>query len=110
MGLPVKHKNTVSILDTATLSSAIDLRTATLTGVILPSGFNGTTLGFQVSDTEDGTYVALQDGAGSDYGLTVAASKAYALNPSDFVSWQFVKLVVTAQTSDVDVIFYLKEI
>lgn len=96
---------TVTILDGQTESSAIDLAGMRLVGVILPSGFDGTTLGVKAADTLGGTYYTVADGTAA-VSLTVAASQAVGFKdqiPTMF-PWRFIKLVAgTAQTGDVDI-------
>ena len=90
---------TLTIANGATASEAFFFGPYAMAAVIMPSTLDGTALTFQVSG--DGvTYVALDDGEGAAVGMTVAASKAYAL-PDALAVYQYFKLVMgTSQTDD----------
>jgi hypothetical protein len=67
---------TVTIATSTTVSNAIDLHGCTPTGIFLPSTFDGTTVKFQAATAFDGTYVAVEDGAGTPAEITLTASGA----------------------------------
>jgi hypothetical protein len=92
---------TVTIASSTTVSNAIDLHGASLVGFFLPSTFDGSTISLQAASSLNGTYVAVQDGAGSDYTLTVAASRYIPIpNLAVTAGLRFIKLVTgTAQTT-----------
>ena len=94
---PLSYELTATVANGATDSDATDLQGHTLCGVFLASTFDGTTLGFKVSDSLAGTYVVMHDGS-SDVSKTVAASRYVALNPSDFAGVRFLKFVAGSQT------------
>lgn len=88
----------VTVADGATESGAVDLKGFTPVGVSIPTGLEGTTLGFKVaSDAIGGTYRTLMSG-GSAVSLTVAADRYVALDPNVFAGVRFLKLIIAAQT------------
>lgn len=91
-----------TIADSATVSDVVKIYGNTLCGLILPATVEGTTIGFQVCDTEDGTFVTLKDINNTAIEVTVTATTAaaYPLNPQDFAAWPYVKLVVASQTGE----------
>ncbi len=68
----------------ADLSAAVDLGfNCDLFGILMPDGIDGTVLQFHVSNAIDGTYVVLNDNAGSPIQITgVAADEYNATNPA----------------------------
>jgi len=86
-----------TIQTASTTSQEINLRGGTLCGLITPGTFTGTALTFTVSNTTGGTFVPLYDGvAGTQVSVTVTTSRAYALPPTLFAGWQYVKVVSNA--------------
>jgi len=65
---------TVTIASSTTVSNAIDLHGTTPCGIFLPATFDGTTVKFQAAVAFDGTYVAVEDGAGTPAEITLTAS------------------------------------
>ena len=55
----------------------------------MPAAWTAADMGFQVSQTAGGTYLALSDGSGV-IGLTVAADGAYLI-PTDIMAARFIK-------------------
>lgn len=97
---------TITIADSTTVSEAKDLQGTTVVGIFLPSTFDGTALTFQASSTIDGTYVAVEDGAGTPATITLtasAASKYIALSAAiqdQLRGLRFIKVVTSsAQTT-----------
>ena len=90
---PVRFTQTATIANGGTTSGALDLLSETLLGIFVPSSFTGTALTFQVATAVDGTYVTLTNEDGSDYSVTVAASKFVAVDPQIFAGVRFAKLV-----------------
>ena len=84
---------TATIAISTTTSAAVDLGGASMAGLIMPAAFTGTTISFTVSDTLDGTYVALKNTAGTTISFTVAASTAIGFAPNDFAAWRYIKIV-----------------
>lgn len=92
------HKTlAATVANGGTKSAGVDITGFALCGVILPSTLDGTTLSFEVS-TDDTTYYVLRDTAG-DISLTVAASRAVALDPALFSGFQYVKIVLATQST-----------
>lgn len=85
----------VTILDTATLSDAVDLWGFSLVGIELPAAVNFASLTLQVS-SDGTTYKTLTDMAGADITVTVAASKVVAIPPSTIPYARYLKV-----TSDI---------
>lgn len=96
---------TVTIASSTTVSNAIDLGGTTPVGIFLPSTFDGTTVKFQASTAIDGTYVAVEDGAGSPAQITLtatAASKYIAIPMAvqdQLRGLRFIQLVVGTQST-----------
>lgn len=83
---------TATIANGEQLSDVVDVGKGTLAGLFIPSALTGTAITFFVCDTEGGTYLELQAGAGSAFSVTVAASKYIALDPTKFVGLRYIKL------------------
>jgi hypothetical protein len=108
---------TVTIATSTTVSNAIDLHGTTPVGILLPSTFDGTTVKFQASTTPDGTYVAVEDGAGTPAEITLTTS-----GPSKYIAisgtiqqqlrgLRFIKLVTGVQgTTDTVITLALRPI
>lgn len=99
---------TITIANGATTSAVVPFGSYAMAGVIMPASLDGTALTFEVS--ADGTnFTALDDGEGAAVGLTVAASKAYAL-PDALAVWAFFRLVMgTSQTGATDITVVFKD-
>lgn len=69
----------------------------TLCNFIIPAGFDGTTLGFEVS-LNDIDYYVLKDNDGTDLAITVAADSAGAVDPAFFYGWNYIKPTCSAQS------------
>jgi hypothetical protein len=91
---------TVTVADAATDSGAIDIADREVCGVTVPTGLEGTTLGFKVATALAGTYNPLMS-AGAAVSLTIAASRYIALDPALFRGVRFLKLVLAAQTGPI---------
>ena len=92
---------TATIAVGQTESSIIDLSGLELVGLFLPAGFTATSLSLQAAPSLSGSYVAVQDGYGSSYSLSVAASRYVPIHNFNVVAGlRFIKLVAgTAQAS-----------
>ena len=95
---------TVTIADSGTVSSAADISGTSLVAIVIPTGFDGTGLTFQVSS--DGstfkTYKRMIDGTAVT--AVVGADAAYATDAGDFAGFSHLKLVsTTTQTGDITV-------
>ena len=93
---PVWHTRTVTIASGDTASGAVDLLAESLFNVFIPSSFTGTALTFQVATAVDGTFVTLTNEDGTDYSVTVAASKCVVVDPQIFAGVRFLKIVSDA--------------
>jgi len=73
------------------ISGTVDIGGVTLTGLVTPGTLTSATLYFRVSD--DGqTYAPLYNPFGSRVQVLLGSSRAYPLDPTDFLSWQYVAL------------------
>jgi len=84
--------NDVSIASGQTASGALDLQGLALTAIQMPSAFTGTSITFQGS-FDGATYQDIYNTANTQYSITVAASRTYAINPSDFAGFRYIKIV-----------------
>lgn len=85
---------TVTIANGTQLSTATDFGAARIgIGLIMPATFTGTALTFEVSDSLDGTYTALNNESGSAVSITVAQNKTYSLDSSlkYLLPWRYIK-------------------
>lgn len=73
-------------------SNAIDARGYSGGGVRMDTAMTGDALTFTVSNSTDGVFTILADGAGSDVTLVVQGSRAYAL-PADLFGFAYFKIV-----------------
>lgn len=90
---PKFAQDTATIANGTATSGVIDLEGRTLCGVLLPAALTGTTFTFSTSATSDGTFVNITNGAGSDYGVTVAASKYVPVDYTKFIGVRFLKII-----------------
>lgn len=86
------YTDDVTVANGATNSSQIDLKDKTLLGLFMPAAFTGTTITFLTSQVLGGTDVTVTDGAGTDYSVTVAASKYVPVDPQKFLGVRFLKV------------------
>ncbi len=72
---------TVTIAAGQSLSAAINLSAYKIMSIITPASIGGaTSITFQASATENGTFVDVYDDAGTEVSVTVAASRAIGLD------------------------------
>lgn len=95
---------TATIVSGGATSGAVDFSGANAGGFLLPATFDGTAMTFTVCDTLAGTYVGLQNAAGSAaVSVTVAASKGYPL-PVELAGWPYFKFVAGTNQSTSDTV------
>jgi len=82
---------TVTIANGAQLSGALDCGGMSLVGIITPAALTGTAMTLQGSH-DNSTFNDVNNSAGTQVSITVAASRFIALNPDDFVSFRYLKL------------------
>lgn len=90
----------VSVADSGTTSNAIDTSEHEVVGVYLPTGLEGTTLGFTASPAQNDTdlpYVTVHSASGA-FSQTVAAGTYAAIDPDLLAGARWVKVVLAAQT------------
>lgn len=93
-----KIPSSVTIANGATVSDSHYFGDEVLSGIVTPASMTGTTLTFQVSD-DNTTFFTLYDSTNVAISVTISSSRAYALNPLDFIGWQYMKIVSgTAET------------
>lgn len=75
------------------ISGTVDIGGVTLTGLVTPAALTNGTVYFRVS-ADGTTYAPLYDAAGNRVQVLVATgeSRAYPLDPTDFLSWQYVAI------------------
>ncbi len=89
-------------------SAAIDLSGLELVGLFIPSNFTATTITMQAAPALAGTYVAVQDGFGSTYSLSVAASKYVPINNFNITAGlRFIKLTAGVAQASTDAVITL---
>jgi len=89
-------------------STAIDLCGLELVGFFIPSNFTATSITIQTAPASGGTYVVAQDGYGSSYSITVAASKYVPINNYNVVAGlRFIKLTAGTAQSSTDAVITL---
>lgn len=86
---------TASIANGATASGVVDLQAYRLAGIITPAAVDGTAINFQVS-LDGQNFSDLYADDGSKYAVTMAASRAIAVDITKFAPWPYVKLVTSA--------------
>ena len=77
-------------------------------GFFIPSNFIATSISLQTAIAIGGTYVAVQDGSGATYSLTVAASKYVPVNNFNIVAGlRFLKITAGAAQTGTDAVITL---
>ena len=86
--------------DNSTDSAVVNRGIDEVVGISVPTGFVGTSLGIESSDTSGGTYQTLSDHEGNAIAITVAADGDVGL-PIDLLmgAGQFIKFI-SDQTED----------
>ena len=99
---------------TATISAgsmetpSIDLQGLEIAGIFIPPEFDGTQLTLKTAPSEAATFMTVQDGAGNDFMLTVAAGKYAAVpNLSVIAGLRFIKIVAATPQTTTDTILTL---
>lgn len=87
-----KKINTATIASGETVSDAVHLEDHVLCGFILPAAFTGASVTFRGS-VNNSTYTTIYDYTNTAVGATVTQGRAYSLNPIDFLSWPYIKIV-----------------
>lgn len=77
-----------------------------VTGIIVPSTFDGSQITFQVSN-DNNTYYTLYDVTNTQVAMTVSASRAYPLF-GELSGWAYVKIVCGTAQSGSDTVFLLQ--
>ncbi len=82
---------TVTILNGASLSAAVDIDGSTVVGIVMPAAWTAANLTMQMS-ADDSTHNNAYDEFGAEKTITAAASRYILLNPSDFLGADSIKL------------------
>lgn len=97
----IDSSGSVTVLSGAQLSDAFDCAGMSLIGLILPSALTSTALTIKASSTLGGTYNDVYNSSGSQFSVTVAASRFVSFSPSDFAALRYIKLNMgTAEGAD----------
>jgi hypothetical protein len=100
----VTHELLVNIAGSATISTedtAADLDGTVPVGVVTDSAFDTGDISFRVSVDGGTTYVPLYDNAGTRVTISSAeASRGYALDPTQFLAWDRVRVEVGTQADN----------
>lgn len=101
----------VEIADSGTEpTEGIDLRHRTLVGVTTETGFDGTSFKLKTATGLSGTYRNVNDGAGADWEVTVAANEMTPINPADTAGLRYIKPVVAAQTGVTEIHLHVRTV
>jgi hypothetical protein len=109
----VRRVALIDISESTTVSNAIDVRGVSMGGLLIPSNFDGTIITFQVSDDQNGTFVAAYKDDNTQYSMTTAASRFTTFDDAAVMlaaaSW--IKLVTTTAqtTTDTSITFLGKD-
>jgi hypothetical protein len=99
---------TTTITVGQTDSAAIDLCGLELVGFFIPSNFTATSVSIQTAPTSGGIYVTAQDGYGTNYSLTVAASKYVPIHNYNVVAGlRFIKIIAGTTQASTDAVITL---
>ncbi len=91
----------LTIADSAAITSAVDMSIYSGGYVDIATSWTAANMGFQVCDTESGTYVILRDEAGSPVQISnilTTGARAYAL-PAEVFGCKWVKLWSKSSTA-----------
>lgn len=97
----------VTIASTATDSDVVFLEGRVLSGIYIPSTFDGTVITIKASYDDSFTPVTMIDSTGADITKTVAAGKYLPLNPQDFAGVSKIQIVATTTQTTTDTVFKL---
>lgn len=90
---PAPVATTVTVASGQSLSAAVPLASGKPAGVQLPADIDSATkLTFQLSYDGGATYNDMYDATGSEYSVTVAASRSVPINHADFVGATHMKV------------------
>ena len=90
----------VTIAATGTTSNAFDARGDITFGVFIPTGFEGTSIGFTTCHVDDGTFITAYDAAGVALAVVVSDPGYFPL-PAELAAVSFFKIVSNAtETSE----------
>lgn len=99
--MPTKWSENVTIANTATDSTLVTLREGFVpVALFIPSAITGTTVTFKGSAVAGGTLQTVYSG-GSDYTVTIAASKLVELDYNKFLGLAEIQIIAgSAQNAD----------
>ena len=95
----ISHSEAVIADGQTVQTGSVDSIGYLVSGIIIPAGFEGTTLTFQACDTATGTFLDVVNSSGTAVSMTVAASTHVVFEPQTFAGARYLKVVAgTAQT------------
>lgn len=98
----ISHSDAVIADGETVQTGSVDTIGYLVSGIIIPTGFEGTTLTFQASDDDGGTFLDVVNSAGTAVSMTVAAATHIVFEPQTFAGARYLKVVAgTAQTGDI---------
>lgn len=112
----VNYDLTATIAATGTTSGEVDLGGTMLVGVFLPATFDGTTIKISAASSSGGTFVTVENGAGTPADVTITASahsKYVPLAAADrdaIRGLRFIKLVAGSTQNTTDTVITLATI
>lgn len=89
----------VTIADSMTTSSAIDLNGMTIVGMQMPVTMSSTAITFLAAITASGVYQPVYNGTGTLVSITVASGEYIQIDPTKFQGIRFLKLVMGSSES-----------
>lgn len=95
-----RYTEKVTIAAGSDTSDILNLEGSSIVAIISPVGFEGTTITFEASEVEDGTYVQVTRATdGNVVTASVIANKHVLLLIDDFLGAKYIKIVSSATES-----------
>lgn len=92
-------RGSVVIIDASDdTSTTYDARSGITYGAMIPGGFEGTSISFEVSSEEGDPFAALNDEAGTPVAVAVSDGENYTL-PAALAPWPYFRIVSNATES-----------
>ena len=92
------QEHILTVANGATESGTLRIEARSIVGIIVGAEFDGTAMGFSVS-RDGSTWVTLTDpDTGNNVAIVAGASEAYSIDPDLLRAFDWVKLIVSAQT------------
>lgn len=100
------------IPNAGTTSGVLHLGDNMLVGLILPGTLTSSTITFEASDKQDGTFVPVYESDGTQVSVTVAASRAVGLTAAQadaMCAWESIKIVTGSAEAAERIIILVKK-